>query len=328
MQSEMRKTFNILTRAGSLRRRVAFSLAIVRLILVPVIFLCVYYLVKMDSILDRILNVDAPTGTLAQRASIELLEARRVERSFFLLHDPTYLQVHAESLARAKKILSEIHDVESNEQPTTRKVLQHLDLYEQQFATAVSVMEEPGGTPMQRIQEVVQRYEKDLNNHLRRARRDRQPQLVEDLRRRVGSFDDEITSTIQAGDPRLRQVTADLQASSQEVLDILSDLEKRSGARVERGHEQARRLVHSAEWVIGIVSALTLLLSVWISFVLPRRVVKPLVDLKQAVDHAATGNYEVEFPIRGGGELEDLTKSVRNLIAHTRQTSFRRSKVV
>ena len=328
MQSGMRKTFNILTRAGSLRRRVAFSLAIVRLILVPVIFLCVYYLLKMDSILDRILNVDAPTGTLAQRASIELLEARRAERSFFLLHDPTYLQVHTESLARTKKILSEIHDVESNEQPTTRQVLQHLDLYEQQFATAVSVMKEPGGTPMQRIHEVVQRYEKDLNDHLRRARRDRHAKLIEDLRRRVGSFDDEITSTIQAGDPRLRQVTADLQASSQEVLGILSDLEKRSGARVERGHEQARHLVHSAEWVIGIVSGLTLLLSIWISFVLPRRVVKPLVDLKQAVDHAATGNYEVEFQIRGGGELEELTKSVRNLIAHTRQTSFRRSKLV
>jgi len=323
----MRKTFNILRRAGSLRRRVAFSLAIVRLILVPVIFLCVYYLLKMDSILDRILNVDAPTGTLAQRASIELLEARRAERNFFLLHDPTYLQVHAESLARTKKILSEIHDVESNEQLTTRRVLQHLDLYEQQFATAVSVMKEPGATPMQRIQEVVQRYEKDLNNQLRRARRDRHAQLVEDLRRRVGSFDDEITNTIQAGDPRLRQVTADLQASSQEVLGILSDVEKRSGARVERGHEQARRLVHSAEWVIGMVSGITLLLSVWISFVLPRRVVKPLVDLKQAVDHAATGNYEVEFQIRGGGELEDLTKSVRNLIAHTRQTSFRRSKL-
>ena len=35
--------------------------------------------------------------------------------------------------------------------------------------------------------------------------------------------------------------------------------------------------------------ALTLLLSVWISFLLPRQVVKPLVELREAVDHARVG---------------------------------------
>jgi methyl-accepting chemotaxis protein len=152
---------------------------------------------------------------------------------------------------------------------------------------------------------------------------------VDELRRRIGSFDDEITHTIQVGDPGLREVTSNLQASSQKVLTILSDLEKRSRDSVQRGHERARRLVHTADWVIGIVSGVTLLLSIWISFVLPRRVVKPLVDLKRAVDYAASGNYEVEFDIRGAGEMEDLAKSLRNLIAHVGHTStgLTRSKV-
>jgi hypothetical protein len=39
---------------------VALSLAIARLILVPVIFLAVYYLFEMRWIVDRIVNVDAP----------------------------------------------------------------------------------------------------------------------------------------------------------------------------------------------------------------------------------------------------------------------------
>ena len=45
--------------------------------------------------------------------------------------------------------------------------------------------------------------------------------------------------------------------------------------------------IYRAEWVLSIVCGLTLLLSVWISFVLPRQVVKPLQELKEAVDHAA-----------------------------------------
>src|SRR5215467_9024349 len=93
MQLTMDKVFKILAPAGSLRRRVALSLAVVRVILAPVLFLSVYYLIKMDSILDRVLNVDAPLGTLAQRASIEILQARRAERSYFLLHNPAYCKL-------------------------------------------------------------------------------------------------------------------------------------------------------------------------------------------------------------------------------------------
>jgi len=322
MQLTMHKVFKILAPAGSLRRRVALSLAVVRLILAPVLFLSVYYLIRMDSILERVLNVDAPTGTLAQRASIEILQARRAERNYFLLHNTAYLQAHGAALARAKGILREMQDLESHEQAATSEVLQDVALYEQQFAAAVSVMKETGSSPIQRIQEVVRGYEKDLNDVLKRARRDQYPELIEDLQHRFESFDDEIGRTVETGDPTLRQTSFELQTSSQEALRVLSDLEKRSGERVERGHEQARHLVHGAEWVLGIVSGLTLLMSIWISFVLPGQVVKPLTDLRQAVDHAVSGNYKVEFDVRGHGEVVDLAKSVRNLIAHTRRTSL------
>jgi CHASE3 domain sensor protein len=326
MQLAMDRVFKILTPAGSLRRRVALSLAVVRLILAPVLFLSVYYLIKMDSILDRVVNVDAPMGTLAQRASIEILQARRAERSYLLLHNPAYLQAHGASLANAKEILREMQNLESQEQATTREVLQDVALYEQQFGAAVSVMKEPGGSPIQRIQEVVRGYERDLNGVLKRARRDRYPELIEDLRRRIESFDDEIARTVETSDPTLRQVPIELQTSSQEALRVLSDLEMRSRERVERGHEQARRLVHGAEWVLGIVSGLTLLMSIWISFVLPGQVVKPLTDLREAVDHALSGNYKVEFEVQGHGEVVDLAKSVRSLIAQTRRTTVNQSK--
>jgi nitrogen fixation/metabolism regulation signal transduction histidine kinase len=118
----------------------------------------------------------------------------------------------------------------------------------------------------------------------------------------------------------LRRVTSDLQISSQEVLHILSDLEMRGWARVEDDHEGTRHLVYRAEWVLSIVSGLTLLLSVWISFVLPRQVVKPLIELRTAVDQAVSGNYEIEFELQGEGELVNLARSIRNLISHARLT--------
>ena len=81
MRTGIQKSFKILAPGNSLRRRTAYSLALVRLILAPVIFLTVYYLFQMGWIVDRIVNTDAPAATLAQQASIEMLEARRAERN-------------------------------------------------------------------------------------------------------------------------------------------------------------------------------------------------------------------------------------------------------
>lgn len=319
MELGLRKSLKILAPGSSLRRRVAYSLAIVRLVLVPVIFLAVYYLFEMGVIVDRIVNVDAPVATLAEQASVQMLDARRAERSYFLLRDEEYLQANRESLNQLRNIFGKIRQL-APEQHVTQEGLDNLALYEQQFAAAVSLSEKPGGTAIQRVQEVVRAYEKDLNDLLKQATRKTRARLVDELRSQVGSFDTKIVSTVEAGDPTLRQVAPALQASSQKVLQVASELEARGWDRVQRDHIEARRLLYRAEWVLSIVSGLTLLLSIWISFVLPRQVVKPLVDLREAVDNAASGNYQIDFELRGEGELIDLAKSVRNLITHVKQT--------
>jgi CHASE3 domain sensor protein len=319
VELRLRKSFKIFAPGSSLRRRVAYSLAVVRLVLVPVIFLAVYYLFEMGLIVDRIVNVDAPVTTLAEQASVEMLNARRAERSYFLLRDPEYLQANQEALNHVKEILGKIRDLASAEERPTAEALENVKLYEQQFGAAVSTEEKPGGTAVERVQEVVRAYENDLNDLLKQARHKTRTQLIDNLRSQVGSFDAQITNTMEAGDPTLRRVTPALQASSQQVLQIASELETRSWARVQHDHQEARHLLYRAEWVLSVVSGLTLLLSVWISFVLPRQVVKPLLELREAMDHAASGNYLIDFELRGEGEVVELAKSVRNLIAHVRQ---------
>jgi len=319
MRLGIRKRFKILAPGNSLRKRVAYSLAIARAILVPVIFLAIYYLFEMGWIVDRIVNVDAPAATLAQKASIEVLEARRAERNYLLLHDATYLTANRESLGRTRQIVSQIQDLEPQDMGETQKALEALAVYEQRVAAAAAAVAQPGQGDADRIQAVVRAYEKDLNDLLRGARLKKRAQLIEELRNRVGSFDAEISESVQAGNPALGHVTADLQTSSQEVLRLLGDLETENWKRVESDHREARRLMRSAEWALSIVSAITLLFSVWVSFILPRQVVKPLVSLREAVDHAAQGDGAIELEIEGRGEVADLARSVHHLILQMRQ---------
>jgi methyl-accepting chemotaxis protein len=76
---------------------------------------------------------------------------------------------------------------------------------------------------------------------------------------------------------------------------------------------------NQAEWALRVVSVLIFLLSVCTSFTLPRQVVKPLLNLKQAVDRAVAGDLAIEFDIQGKGEIVQLANSVRKLVERMRQ---------
>ena len=297
MPSRIRRSFRVLAPGSSLRRRVAYSLAVVRLILVPVIVLAVYYLFQIGFIVDRIVSYDAPAVTLAQQATIEMLDTRRAERNYFLLNDPGSLRAVHDSAEKIEQILSAIRDLNPADQEPTRQAIEALQRYRQRFETSVTVVGKPGQAPADRINAVVNAYEHDLDNLLKSAPFKRRAQLIDELRNRVDSFDTQISKTVQEGNPALRPITAELQNSGEEILDLASQLEARNWRRIEDDHRKARRLISRAEWSLAIVSTITFLVSVWISFVLPRQVVRPLLSLKEAVDHAAAGNYEIEFDI-------------------------------
>lgn len=319
MELRIRKRFQVLAPGSSLRLRVAYSLALVRIILVPVIVLAVYYLFQIGFIVDRIVSYDAPAATLAQQATIEMLDARRSERNYLLLNDLASLQAVRDSLTRLEQIFAALRDLNPADQQLTQQALDALHQYRQRFDSAVAALGQPGQAPADRIRAVVQAYEQDLDNLLTNARFRRREQLVDELRNRVDSFDAQISKTAQEGNPALRKITDDLHVSGQSVLDLASQMESRNWLRIDNDHRKARRLLSRAEWSLSVVSAITFLVSVWISFILPRQVVKPLLSLKEAVDHAAAGNYEIDFDVKGEGEIVKLTDSIRNLIAHVRE---------
>src|ERR1700728_2457156 len=132
----IRKTFAIFTPATSMRRRVLYSFAIVRLVLAPVILLAVYYLFQMGWIVDRIVSVDAPAATLAQQASIQMLEARRAEHNFFLLHDNTDIRANDDALVTVSGTLAQIVKLQPEEETTIQTALSAVDLYQRKFAAA------------------------------------------------------------------------------------------------------------------------------------------------------------------------------------------------
>ncbi|HXC94293.1 MAG TPA: HAMP domain-containing protein [Edaphobacter sp.] len=231
------------------------------------------------------------------------------------MHDPKYLDSNRQEVELTREDLDKIRVIEADEEDDVEMASQALALYQQRLEAGLATLEESSKGSADRIQAVVTAYEGDLDQLLRRANRTRRDQLVEELRKRIDSFDSQIIRTAQQDNPKLRKVTSDLNDSSEEVLKIASELESRNWDKVRKEHAEARDLIRQAEHSVSIVSAITLLTSIWVSFILPRQVVKPLLELKKSIDHAAAGNFEIEFDVQGKGEIVELAASLRNMFA-------------
>jgi nitrogen fixation/metabolism regulation signal transduction histidine kinase len=308
----------VFARGKSMRRRVAYSLGIVRLILVPVILLAVYYLFRMGWIVDRIVSVDAAVAMQAERVSIVMLDAQRTERSFFLLHDSEDLKSTQQTVENLRKMIESLREIQPQEAISIGAMEAELSAYQEGMNKAAQRVSEAGQPRVDRLRGAVLSYEKDLNGILRGVQRRSRASLVRELHDRTSRFDSEIAAA-GTEDPVLQSLSAKLQESAGSFLSQATGLEQRSWNRVENDHHDARNLMVRAEWVLGSISLLVLLISIWVSYVLPKEVVQPLLDLKAAVDHAAAGNYEIEFDVQGKGEVVQLANSVRDLIAHVRQ---------
>jgi CRISPR/Cas system-associated protein endoribonuclease Cas2 len=135
----------------------------------------------MGAIINRIVNIDAPVTTLAEQISVNMLRARRSERDYFLLQDSAYLQTNRQALDTIKQTVAKIDELAPEEQSATRAILKAVEQYEQHFGTAVSLLEQPGATTAQRVQDSVAAYETDLNDLLRHAKRTGAAQLVREV---------------------------------------------------------------------------------------------------------------------------------------------------
>jgi len=177
-----------------MRRRIAYSLAIVRLILVPVILLAVYYLFRMGWIVDQIVSVHAAVAMQAERASIVMLDAQRTERNYFLLHDPADLKSNQQTVENLRKMVQSFGRVQPQEAIAIRKMQADLGTYQQAMGKAAQRIGEAGQPRIDRLRVAVFSYEQDLNKILQGAHRGSRASLVRELHDRTSKFDSEIAA--------------------------------------------------------------------------------------------------------------------------------------
>ncbi|MHC1742936.1 MAG: ATP-binding protein [Syntrophobacteraceae bacterium] len=82
---------------------------------------------------------------------------------------------------------------------------------------------------------------------------------------------------------------------------------------------QARHLAGQAVLFISLIGAAAIVVGVSFSLFLSRLISRPVTELKNAVSHLARGDYAVQVPLQGGGELMLLAEAFNEMAEKLKQ---------
>ncbi len=305
----------------SLKGRIGLGITISRLIFLPVIFLAVYYIAGMVNTTNQIARVDAKSALLAEQISAEINEMRSNEKSYFLLKDPSELKKIKE---RAQVIVAHIDDgVETGSEERNHFV--QLKNSVKSYVSTIERIGESHGTVNDAA--VLNQFTKPVRDHqtriewlLRLANRARSKEdisrVVDEINKEAMSFDSFIVHSVLIPGPN--QARQELQSKGEEIDTLVRQIRETSWRKVAEERSYAEHLGSRATLLITITLAVTLMLSFAFTWYLPRKVLRPIREITQALRKASNGNYNVFLQLKAKDELGELVNEFHNLVEHVK----------
>lgn len=311
-------------RGHTIRAKIGWSFALIRGLLYPSVILAMVYLFWMASLVDKIAREDARLIRIAELLDVNFLEARKAEKNYALLGDRAYLDRHRESTRSLRALLEEgrrLAGTETGLAGIERAVGEYLAAFEELVRQRPSEQPARGRAAMaRRIAEHQRAVEAELEafRKLVRSRR-AYDRLDRSLRDRLATLLVEMEAAAQAEEQAIPGPLFErLRRSGDEVQRLALAVAERRWQRLEVHREQALRLRQTALWVIGTTLGATFGLNMFLTYLLPRRILAPIRELVEACQRIEAEDLSVRVEEGRRDEFGDLARAFNRMVAAVR----------
>ncbi len=279
-------------------------------LVVPVVLLSLFYLRQMNSAVGRIVDEDIELMHLADRVSLDFLEARRSERNFLLYRDSAYLEENHRSLARIDELCIRGRAIEPGLAARFDSICTISATY-RRLADSLAGMPtpEPGRARAPDLSTIRRHYE----SLIAAAASDSSARdsLLSAASRVAAGLRLELPGT-RTLDDSIRVLQAAVVAQSDSIA---------AGARlrVQTHRQRARQLATWGQRNIVAVLLLVLIVLTWLLFRLPRRAVLPIKRLANALRRAEDGELDLKVSLATRDELGQLAAQLNRSFARLRE---------
>lgn len=305
-------------RGTTIRGRIALSMLYAAALIVPAVIISLFYIRRMNTAVGRIVNQDIELMHIADRISLEFLEARRGEKNFLLYGDTTYLLEGMSSLRNVSRLCAEGRRLDPALTVRFDSVCELSSAYGS-LTDSLLRLPRPDAARV-----IITPDLSELRTHyesLLLAASRTEDQAVRDSLRSAAAL---VAGEISVPIPGYRSINDSI-LSIQTAMGAQTDsIISHAQRRVIQHRDRARQLATWGQRNILTVLLLVLIILVWLIIVLPRRAVLPIKRISNALSRVEEGSLDIRIQVRTRDELGQLARQLNRTLSYLREFDARK----
>ncbi|MFH1008223.1 MAG: HAMP domain-containing protein [Candidatus Latescibacterota bacterium] len=313
----------------SIRAKISVSLLVVILLVLPVVGMTLHYFGQMRKKVDTIALTDAKLIDLGSRIDEGMLLAKRAESNFILLRDSLYVDRNQRATKNILGFCAEGKEIAIGEQASFQDISEQAKRYQDAFAVLVGNYR---GTGVQdqisalrrgfsaKFTETITRYNLMAAAARKESVEARRDSLINEANGYLRSFSiDDLTVGLQSKqDPQMTALSQILGETSENVRNLANELEQRNWRQLEQHRQESEMVVARAQRNISVVLIMTIMVSAYMLFVLPARLVKPISAITSIIRRAEQGDFEATATSASDDEVGQLALFLNRMLRQVR----------
>jgi nitrogen fixation/metabolism regulation signal transduction histidine kinase len=289
-------------------------------LLAPVVVLSLFYLGRMSSALNRVVETDVELMRLGDRITLTFLDGRRSEKNYLLYRDSSYLAAARASVDEVVALCDRGRALERELKPVFDSLLEDIAIYRVQLDTMAALLgTETGAGYAQALARLRAEHQRLLDAAAATEDSMARDSALAAADRLAARADLPITGLLG------RILNEQVRATEERVVTRARTV---SDYAAERTHDSQRQARQFSTWGQRNVATALLLVAValtWAVLSLPRNIVLPLKRIANALGRAERGELDVRVTVHGRDELDQLARQLNRVFSRLRENDSRKT---
>ncbi len=319
----------------TIKAKISLSIILALILIAPMVSLSLHYLNQMWKRLEEITVHDTRLVDIAQEIEVQILLAKKIESNlslnFIMGNDSIYIQQNNQATNNVLKLVSEGLMISPQDDSLFNGIQNLTKEYQQYFIEFIENRSLPVPAERQRQllnaafiskkNEFFSKYITQMNLAQKEENKNKADSLTNVANKILNDFsiEDLIFSTHLSENPQLGLIKSKLTNSVENIQHLAQRLTKKGQDKFQIHRLETEKFSARAKRNIVTVILLTFMISIYLVFIFPSRIVKPITSIINIVRQAESGNYDVSIPSASRDEVGELAKFLNRMMRQVKE---------
>lgn len=319
---QLRAQTQNIERRLSIKTKIAISIISAFILIVPMVSLSTHYLTQMWRKIDDIAQKDAWLVDISQEIEVTMLLAKRAESNLSVNMIPENDSLYIKRNQQAtRKIIDYVNEALTKFDPKDTLLLQIKRTtlnYAENFKSLLSLREPPQAAAnhnkllsdafINKKNQLLRSYTNLINRAMEEQQKSRVDSLINEANKlfREFSIDELLISSQSNKNPEIIDVKQRMFEQAEQVQRLANRLGEQGRNGLQTHRYEVEIFTARAKRNILTIIIITFMISFYLLFVFPGRIVKPISAITKIIRRAETADYDISIPFATNDEIGEL----------------------